>query len=428
MSSYTNWTPNFKKRYGKWVNPLPSEMTLADFAPFVERTMRPGRTFDFPVKVQNEHGQTHNADHSAFGLNAAVDSVIKEASLQGAEILVRGNIPYGVIAKGMQGAGDGNEGGSFWESIDLKVENLMVSGELYREIDLAYGCGTGSALSANIGAVNASVSGANLAAPQVVNLTRGSWIPGLWIQMVGSKVDIYQSDGSTLRESDVTVSAPVVNQCRLTLTKAGSSATVAAGDLIVPASARTKSCYGIQAILENTGSLHGIDASAYPMWQSVSYSAGSATLSRQKINRMAAQIFPNGLTKGGKLFVSGPTFADLAEEADALQRFTDNGRDVARQSESRLEYKSSVGTITVELYKYMKQGIAFFLANDSVKRVGETDLTFAVGKSQRWFYKELENNAGSQLRIYSSQAPCIEVPYHCAIVNNIVNGGDHTPA
>jgi hypothetical protein len=427
MSSYSNWQPNFKERYGSWVNPLPSEMTLADFAPFVSREMRPGRTYNFPIVVQEEHGQTRNADHSAFGLNPAVDSVVKEASLSGAEILIRGQIPYGVRAKGMNGAGNGNTGGAFWESMDLKVEHLMIAGEREREIDLAYGCGTGSTLAANIGVINnASVSG-SITAGLVVNLTRASWIPGLWIHMVGAKVDIYQSDLSTLRESDVSVSAPDATNCRITLTKSGSAATIASGDVIVPASARTKSAYGIQAMLENTGTIHGISAASYPMWKSVSYSAGSGTMTRQKIGRLAAQLFPNGLTNGGKLFVSGPTFADLAEEADALQRFTGNGRDVARQGENRLEYKSPIGLITVELYKYMKQGIAFFLANDNVKRVGETDLTFSLDGSDRWFFKELENNAGSEIRIYSSQAPCLEIPYHCGIVTDLVNGGDATP-
>lgn len=427
MSSFANWTPNFKQRYGEWVNPLPSEMTLADFGPFIEKEMRPGRTYNFPIKVQNEHGQTHNSDHTAFGLNDAVDSVIKEASLSGGEILLRGQIPYGVIAKGMQGAGNGNQGGAFWESVDLKVEMVMESGELYREIDLAYGAGTGATLSANIGVVNASISG-TVTGGQIVNITRATWIPGLWIQMVGAKVDIYQSDGSTLRESDVAVSAPTATTCRLTLTKSGSAATVAAGDLIVVATARTKSAFGLQALLENTGTIHGIDAGLFPMWQAVTYSAGSATMTRQKIGRLAANIFPNGLTAGGRFFVSGPTYADLAEEADALQRFNNNGREVARQSQNRLEYKSPIGLITVELYKYMKQGIGFFIANDTFKRVGETDLTFAVGNSQRWFYKELENNAGSEIRIYGSQAPCLQIPYHCAIITNLTNGGDATPA
>jgi hypothetical protein len=424
MSSYANWQPNFKQRYGKFINPLPAENTLADYSEFVAADSRPGIAYNFPVQVSLEHGQTHNTDGTAFALNAAVDSVLQNAQIDGSTIMVRGTIPYDVIAKGKNGAANGNDGGAFWKPTDLKTKSLMQSGEFYREIDMLYGCGTAAAAAANLGVVAASVSGANLAAPQVVRLSQATWAPGIWNSFINGLVDVYQSDGTTIRESSVTVQAVTSStQTRLQLFKTASAAVVAANDIIVPAGARTKSCVGVQAILENVGSLFGISAATYPMWRSPQYAVGGA-MSRAKILQGMARIYPNGLTKGGKLFVNGMTFAELAEEADALQRYTGNTDEVKRQGVENLEYKSPVGNVNVALHRFMKQGISMFIARDVLKRVGSTDLTFSLPGTNQWFYQELSNNAGSEIRIFSNQAPIIEIPYYCMEFTGVVNTGD----
>lgn len=429
MSALANWQI-FKRRYGEFINPLPSEDTIANYGKFVAQDRRPGENYNFPIKVGNEHGQTANIDGSAFALNAPIDSVVLNAQLDGATIMLRGTIPYDVTAKSSNGAGDGSKGGAFWQAMDGKVEMMMSSGELYRELALMYGPGTAAAAAANLGACAASISGANLAAPQVITITRATWAAGIWNQLApNALVDIYQADGTTVRETGVTVQSQVAATNRLSLFKTGSVATVAAGDVIVPFGWRLKSCYGLQAILENSGSLFGISATTYNVWKSVAFANGSAVLTRAKIGQIAARLFPNGLTKGGTLFVSGPTFADLAEEADALVRFTDsNTSDVKRQGDNRIEYRSPIGIIRVQLHRFMKQSIAFFIANDVLKRVGATDLTFALPGTNKWFYKELENTAGSQIALYSNQAPVLEIPYHCAIISAISNNGDTSPA
>ena len=430
MSSYTNWQAGFKRRYGPFINPLPEENTLTDYSEFIRADWRPGENYNFPVKTGNEHGQTHNVDGSAFSINQAIDSTWENAQLDGAELLFAGNVPYNVIARSQNGAGPGNAGGAFWKAMDQKVEALMLSGVLYRELDILYGCGTAAAAAANLGAVSASISGANLAAPQVVTITRATWAPGIWNQLKNALVDVYQSDGTTLRENNVTVtSLTTPSQNRITLTKVGSTATVAAGDVIVVAGARTKSCYGVQAILENTGTLFNISASVNASWRAQTFSAGSATLTRAKIGQFASRMFPYGLTDGGTLFVSGATFADLAEEADALVRWTDsNSSGVKRQGDNVIEYRSPIGLIKVALHRYMKQSIAPFIANGVLKRVGSTDLAFQLEGTNDKFYLELPSNAGAQIRLYSHQAPVIEIPAHCGLITAISNNGDTSPS
>lgn len=424
MSSLANWAPNFKRRYGKFINPLPAENTLADYSDFVEQESRPGENYNFPVQVSNEHGVTHNTDGTAFTLANAVDSVLKNAQIDGATIMLRGNIPYDVIAKGKAGAGNGNSGAAFWKPIDLKTKALMQSAELYREMSLLFGPGTAAAALGNIGVVALSVSGANLAAPQVVRLTAATWAPGIWNNMINGLVDIYQSDGTTLRENNVIVQAvPSSTQTRLQLFKSGSVAVVAANDILIPATAKGKGCIGVQAILENVTTMFGIDAALFPMWRCVQFAVGGV-MTRAKLLQCMARLYPNGAVGGGKLFVNGMTFAELAEEADALQRYTGNTDEVKRQGADNLVYKTAVGQVDVALHRYMKAGIAPFLARKQLKRVGSSDITFSLPGTNQWFYQELSNAAGSEIRIYSNQAPIIEIPYYCALFTGIANTGD----
>jgi len=432
-ATYSNIQGLFKTRYGRWIEPLPDEHTLADAGDFIPAEMRPGLGYSFPVLTGPEHGQTANTDNSAFNLNAAVDSRVSTASLDGATILVQAQVSYDTIYKSLNGAGNGNNGGAFKTALDQVVQAMLMGAGLYRELALAYGPGTGSALASNIGVVSASVSGANLAAPQVVRLTAPSWIPGLWIMMQGAIVDIYQSDLTTIREFGVTVTNRVnTTQTRLTLTKAGSAATVAAGDVIIPGGTQSgvvtptgwkgRSCYGLEAIYNNTGSLFGIDAGSVAPWRCLSFSAGSATLSAQKILGYAAQVSINGCKNGGKLFVSAATFADLVFETLSLQRYTGNTDKVKRQGASVLTYETAAGVIDVIVYQYAKQGQAFFIANDNFRRVGSTDLTMKpIGGGAEAFFTHLTTAAGAQLKIFSNQAPVFEMPYRNFIVTAITN-------
>lgn len=423
MSTLANWLPNYKQRYGDFTDPLPEENTIADYFGFVKQDQRPGIAFNFPIVVSLEHGQTANVDGTAFALNAAVDSVLQNASIDGATLAMIGNIPYDVSFKSRNGAGNGSSGGAFRTAFELKTDLLMKSMEFYREVSLMFGAGTASTVAANLGVV-LSVTGANLATPgMAVTFTTQTWAPGLWTNMIGAKVDFFNAAGTAILAAGDGVRVAAVNADTKTvqfIRDAGGAAVAATGQMIIPTGWYQKSCVGVESILQNTGTLFGIPAATYPMWKALQIDLAGTALGRAKILGIMARLFPNGLTAGGKLFVSGPTFADLAEEADALQRYTGNTDEVKRQGANNLEYKSPAGMVNVALHKYMKQGEAMFFPSGNGKRVGSTDITFR-GEGDDWFFLELPSNAGCQLRILSNQAPILTMPFRCAYIKNILN-------
>lgn len=435
----TTSLPNFRKRYAPWVNPLPEENTLAEEFDFEQRDMRQGGTYAFPVVVSQEQGITLATDGGTNTTNASIDAVIKEAQIDGSEIVAVSDMSSNELARSSNGANKGGGGAApaYYEISDLKMTQNQLLGSRVREVQLAWGAGTAAAIAADIGVVSSSISGANLGANQVVTLTRASWIPGLWPLMQSALVDIYQADGSTLRDSSVTVvTLTSVTQNRIQLFKTGSANTVAANDRIVLVGARTKSCYGIQAIGENTGTLFNIDALANIVWRVTSYTSFGAP-TRAKIGLLAARLRAYGVTKGGTLFCATTMLADLIEEADLTHHFETVGNDLApkvkRQGSSALVYTTPAGDIKVVAHAYWKQGFAFFHGNKmdgsgkNGKRIGATDWTYDEARGGMMF-RPLESATGARIRGYTHQAPILTVPWHNAWISGVTSNADTLPS
>lgn len=411
-----------RKIYGPAVTLLPKDGSIAAAMKFVPMEQRDGADYNFPIKVSHEHGVTFNIDYSAYTLSSAVDSTWAQATLAGAEMTLVGDLPLATVMRMLNSKGADGDG------VRRKVDGMLESLDFYRELFLMYGGGSGATLLANIGVVSAKVSGTNLGSGEVISITKATWSAGIWNNMTGAKVDVYQSNGSTLVESDCTVSAVSLSDNKFTLTKAASSANVAAGYLIIPRLSKAKMCVGIQGIAENTGSFAGISVATYPQWGFLSQTAGSTTLSNAVIKRLAARLKQNGASGGADLYLNANAFADLDIEISDDARYSEPQGAKTTGMDS-FTIKSAIGPIRVIDYTYMKQGIGLLITKNNGKRIGACDITTGnVGKSGDWFYQDLESSNGGRLRAYSNQAPIFERPYHCAIINNIVSSGDTTPA
>lgn len=444
--TYSNINGLFKQRYGRWIEPLPDEHTLADFGDFIPAESRPGSGYAFPVLTAIEHGQTADNTNNAFTLNAAVDSNVKQANLDGSTILLQSVVSYDVIYKSLNGTGQGNQGGAFKTALDQAVQAMLMGAGLYRELALAYGPGGSSTLLSNIGVINSNVSSTNVSVNTTISITQASWIPGLWILAQNMLLDIFNSAGTTLQANAVQViGRPDPSKAQLVIKASGATTTggtfsPVAGNVLVPYGWFSKSCVGLEGIYNNTGSLFGIDASIVAPWRCNVFSAGFAALTRAKIMSFCAIISINGCKNGGRLFVSAPTFAALAEEFNSVMTpsqsgiaavTTYDGNNNKRDKEigsSSLAYVTAAGVVEVVVYQYAKQGQAFFVANDNFRRVGSTDLTMRpIGGGAEAFFTHLTGQAGAQMKIFSNQAPVFEIPYRNFLVNNIVNTGYDVP-
>lgn len=421
----TDWSSLLKRTYGDPVDPIPSEGTIAADIDFIEAEKRPGDTFEFPVRLQHEAGFTYNTDHEAFDLESAVDSVEGTARLEGSEIAWVGQLSTGLMHK--MNKSKGVSGRAYDQAIGRKILYGMEAAENRREIALLYGGGSG--VLANLGVIDTVVT--NTGTSLVVTITQATYAPGMWAQLIGAKFDIYTT-GGTQRTANAAVQLTGINKTnhRLTFLKSSSDTTFNAAEVFFFRGARAKTCVGLQAILENTGSLFGISAATYPQWRAESYAVGGP-LTFDKVVEGLAGCQENGLEDGTNLYLGGRAWTDLMTDEAALRRHVVNGEVSKKVSTGyrELSFNSLCGPITIKTHRFMKQGLAMAVPVQRAKRVGSTDLTFsAPGSKNEWFFRELESKMGCQVRCYSDQAVVLETPNHATLYTGIVSTSDVVPA
>lgn len=436
----------FTNRYGAFIDPLPEEDSLARFATWVPPQSRLGNQFIFPLQGSLEHGQTADVSGTVFNYNPDVPMTMVNATLDGFDWGMTARIPYSDMLRARNGVNQagGGSAGSYFAPLDLKVKGLMRSSTLYRELWLAYGPGTGSTIAADIGQLATAgftVSGGPNwnSASTVVKLKTQSWIAGMWNLMKNAKLEVLNAAGTALVGAAgqfIQISGiPSSSLTNVTINSTTSTivAAIAAQQRLLPFGWYQKCCVGLEGILNNTGSLFGIDAAQYNFWRALQ--VGSVgKLSRTIILGVCSQLFPNGLDQGATLFVSSAMFADLAEETMVLgSGATQNaattfgsGEQTKRIGTNKIVYVAPTGEVTVQLYKFMKQGEAFLFGNGLVKRGGASDVTFR-GDGSQYFLNEVSGAAGYEIRCISNQAVFIETPYQCAILSGITSTYDIGP-
>lgn len=411
---------NYKIKYGGFFDALPEINTLAELLPFTQKA-KIGEKYQVSFLAGLEHGQTASRAGGLFDLNAAIGAELQRAELDGSTIMIRAQYAWDDVYASLNGSDT-----SYNDIMSLKMKAKGKGASLYRDLALGYGPGAGSVLASNIGVIKTNAAGA-LSTARDIFLTSKSFIRGLWPSMRNALVDIYQSDGTTIRESDVVVQGvPNQNKTQVRFFKTGSVVTPQANDVIVPKGWRLNSCIGMEAIMKTqTGTLFGVDVGAITQFRTPKFSASNGPLTRKLIREWGALIADNGSREGGQLMVAGSAFAALAEEFSTLNRDTSKGG-VKKQGESRLIFETPAGNIDVVVWDLAKQGQAKYFANSSnAYRVGTTDNTMRPIKGlNEGFLTPLIDKSGCQSVMYSNQAPFCEQNWHNFFVEDVVSPGD----
>lgn len=417
-----------KTTFGKPIEVLGSENTIAGDIKFIPPDQRPGDTFKFPIKLQHPHGVAYNTDHSAFATPTQIDSVVVQASLEGSEIGLIDRVSYGIASK--LGKTNSESSRAYKQAIGEMIEGLMLSGELRRELTLLYGSGTTGL--ANLGVVDAVISA--VSTTLVITLTRASFSNGIWRQLKGASFNFHTSGGTdhtaTVGTTPMLLTGYDSATGRLTFSgHATDVAAVAAADVITFRGSRTTQCVGLQAIMENSGSLFGISAATYPQWKTNQYAVGGP-LTFDKLMEGLAAPSENGLDDGINVYLGHRAWTDLVTDEAALRRHM--GSDAVgkvKAGYSQLDFESGAGKLSLKKHKLMKQGIAMAIPVQHASRVGSTDLTFSVpGNKNEWFWRELDANFGSEIRLYSDQAVVLEKPDYAVLFTGITSTSDIIPA
>jgi len=410
----------FKKRYGDKLEDLVPDH--ADFAEAIKFEKRPalGDRFEFPVRVQRAQGFTFSTGGTAYALNDAKPGLTLPASVQATSYTMREQVAYDAAARGV------NDETSFGDVFDEIVRDMVNTMGFHRELAILYG-------QTSIGTSNTAGAASS---PQTFNLTTASSAIGLWLQLVGADLDAYDTTLTTQRNTNAAIvlaSASLDTDGQtVVLSLTGNTADLDAiivGDKFVPRGWISSGVFaGVDKVATTTGSLCGIAATTYPLWRAneSTFSSGQATMLR------FLRSISVGIQRGGrkgkrwKAMVSYPSWNDLNNNLAALRRYAESVKgSVDAGTMGVITFYGPGIQVDIVASALVKNGEAFVAEWDSCfKRVGATDITFTLpgsSPSNPRFFRELESNAGFEIRGYWQQAIIPMRPASLVKCTNIVN-------
>lgn len=413
-TSNTFGTPNntvgtlngfFKETYAEKLGELiPDGVKLLNKIKFMSKDKQPGNLYHQPVILGLEHGVTFaGSDEDAFNLNAPVAGQVKDAQVKGSPVVLRSLLGYVAASRAALGGQK-----AFMDATKFLVANMLRSMAKKLEIEMLYG---------QMGyAAVASATGA------AVTIATAEWAPGIWAGAEGMPIEIRDSAGSVSRGEFKVISVNMDTRV-ITLNADAAAAGVIATDVIWHKGAYGNEFPGIHKILSiSSGTLFNIDVGTYNLFRGNVFSAGSAALSFTKLNLAAARAVEKGLEGPLYAMVNPRAWANMLSDQAALRRY--DGSYSAGKMENggeKLAFHSQNGLIEIEPSIYVKEGYAYLLSIDDWFRVGSTDMTFKRPGQGEEFFRDLENSAAYELRLYSDQALFCMAPARCVLMTGIVN-------
>ena len=379
----------------------------------MSKDKQPGNLFHQPVVLGMEHGVTFaSSDEDAFNLNPPVAGIIRDATIKGNPIVMRSLLGYVAASRAMQG-----DKQSFKDATKFLVANMLRSMAKKLEIQMLYG-------QASYGSISA-VSGAEL------TIKTSEWAPGIWAGAEGMPIEIRDvaavgaTPGSSVSRGEAIVKSVDLDARTVTLqaTVSGIDVTASAEDVVFHKGAFGNEFPGIHKILAQTsGTLFGINVADYNLFQGNKYSAGSAALSFTKLNLAAARAVEKG--QDGKILalINPRAWANMLSDQAALRRYDGSysSAELTQGSQS-IKFYSQNGEIEIEPSIYVKEGFGYLLSLEDWFRVGSTDMTFKRPGQGDEFFRDLENSAAYELRLYSDQALFCCAPGRNTLIKDVVN-------
>jgi len=392
----------FKENYADKIEDLiPDGVKVLNMIKFMPKDKQPGNLYHQPVILGLEHGVTFaSSDEDAFNLNAPIAGVIKDAQVRGYPMVLRSVLGYTAASRAAQGGKQ-----AFMDATKYLVSNMLRSVTKKLEIEMLYGQLGYATVASNAG--------------PLLTITTSEWAPGIWAGAEGMPIEIRSASGAVSRGVFTVASVSMDNQ---TVTLNEDPSPLTAGDVIWHKGAYGNEFPGIHFILNNTGTIFNINAGVYNLFKGNNYPAGGAALSFNKLNLAAAR----GVEKGqdGKLvaMVNPRAWSNMMNDQAALRRYDGSySKEKAEMGSKSILFHSQNGEIEIQPSIYIKQGYAFLLNVEDWMRVGSQDVSFKRPGQGEEFFRDLENAAGYELRLYTDQAVFCMAPGRSTFISGIVN-------
>lgn len=393
----------FKETYADKLQELiPDGVKLLNKIKFMTKGKQPGNLYHQPVILGMEHGVTFaSSDEDAFNLNPPVAGQIKDAQIKGNPLIMRSLLGYVAASRAAQGGQQ-----AFMDATKFLVANMLRSMAKKLEIEMLYGQMGYATVASNAGAA--------------VTITTAEWAPGIWAGAEGMPIEIRDTTGATSKGEFVVSS---VNMDTRVVTLTASPGVLVSGDVIWHKGAYGNEFPGIHKILtQSTGTLFNIDVAAYNLWRGNTFGASSAALSFNKLQLAASRAVEKGLDGRLLALVNPRAWANMLNDQAALRKYDSSYSAAKAENGSKsILFHSQNGDIEIEPSIYVKEGYAYLLSLEDWFRVGSQDMSFKRPGQDTEFFRDLENSAAYELRLYTDQAVFCVAPGRQVLINAIVN-------
>jgi len=392
----------FKEAYAdKLENLIPDGVKLLNKIKFASKDKQPGNLYHQPVILGLEHGVTFaGSTEDAFNLNAPVAGQIKDAQVQGNPLVLRSLLGYVAASRAALGGEK-----AFMDATKFLVANMLRSVAKKLEIEMLYGqvgYGTVASVSTN-----------------TLTITTAEWAPGIWAGGENMPIEIRDTTGATSR-GEYTIGSVDMDNRAITITSAPQG--VVAGDVIWHKGAYGNEFAGIHKIVTNTGTLFNISATTYSLWKGNTFSAGGGALTFNKLQLSLTRAIEKGLDGPVLVLVNPKAWANMLNDQAALRMYDSSYSPVQMQSGGKsILFHGQTGSMEIEPSIYVKEGYAYMLSMDDWCRVGSTDMTFRRPGQGDEFFRDLENSAAYELRLFTDQCVFCAAPGKNVLISSIVN-------
>lgn len=395
----------FKDIYAdKLENLIPEGTKFMKKVPFSARKRELGSLYHQPVVLGLEHGVTYaGPSNDAFQLDDAVNGVIKDAQVAGAQMMLRSRLGIAAASRAA-----GGEPKAFENATKFLVRNMLRSMARRLEVGMFYG-------QVGIGEVGV------LASATEIQITKAEWAPGVWAGAEQMKIEFYDAT-STTSHGEGQVKSVNMDTRTIKLVVA-TPIDVVPTDLIYFKSAKGNEAAGIHKILTNTGLLFNIDASDYTLWKGNETDLGGNPLSFAAVQDAIARAVEKGLDSNVCTFVNPRAWSDLLTEQSGQREFDSSYKTSTMEAgQQEIVFYGQNGKVEIVPSIHVKEGYAYILCLEEMLRIGSTDITFRRPDQGDTFFRELENAAGYELRAYSDQALFCYAPGKSTVISGIDNG------
>lgn len=395
----------YKEMYGTQENPIPACSKIQKGIKFISADKTSGGAYVTNVLVTQEHGVSYFTSNAGLpGLNDRVPLVTGKAEAKGSNLFIRSGISYEDAMRA------GSSSKAFASIVPMIVEAMTESLSKRLEISLIYGqvdLGSGT---------TGAVSGSDL----VVTFATGEF-SGIWAGAENARLAVKVAGGTTFGPFVVTA----VDFSAKTLTLQTASDVNGAdgaktgtltdidnetvylyfyGSISISASPVSREMIGIDSVLTTSGSLFGIDNTAYSMWKGNTVSVSGRLTFAKLIAALNIPIQKGGLQEDVTVFVPIQTWQDLNSDQAALRRYDGSySKSESTMGAQSLKFYGQAGGVEIVAHPYLKESEAFALPVNKWRRIGASEITFNSRGNEKVFI-ELQDNYGFEIRAMCNQA------------------------